>query len=242
MAVQGQWNKRPRKPQSKGGGSPKFPPFLTFDPSIAAESRAQGRGLKDIIADTGRARGYETEDRNIKAADLGTDYTRGLRDIGYRQQDILTRQSRGLENFDNQLTGLIRNFQVKGREQQQAQNAAGVLGGSAPAAAAARRREGFNIGRKPIDLGRQRLVEDSARDMSRLVASQGDLTADYQRGSSLSDIDFGRTMADLDIKERRAVRERGVGKLDLINQAIYGARQAKPGYFDMYGQPKRRKR
>lgn len=215
-----------------------LPPWLSYDPSIGAEMRSQSRGLQDILHDTDLAQRYAQEDASVSSGDLDADYQQGLRDIGYRQSDILKRQSRGLEDFGNQLTGLIRNFQVKGREQRQAANAAGVLPGSTSRAAAARRQEGLAIGRKPIDIGRQRLIEDSAEDMSRLVNSQADLNANYNRNRALGGTDLSRTLDEISTKRHRAQREQLIGRQDLQQQAIFDARERKPGVFSIYGTTK----
>lgn len=234
------------KPKAQPGGGFKMPPFMTFPPSINAQRRAQQRGLKDILQDTGRAETMAREDAAQKGADIATSSSRGYQDIGQRYsrgvEDITQRQQRGEEDFTAQLGGLIRSFQVRGREQRQAANQAGVLGGSTEQAAAARRGENLAVARRPIDVGRQRLQEDTTQGLSRLgedvsIAS-GRLGEDTARDTRLSGVDLNRTVSDLLTKRNRAIREQRLGDIDLIQEAIFQARQMKPGAFTQYGGPK----
>lgn len=237
----------PKQPKNQGF---RLPPFLSYDPSIDAERRAQQRGLKDILKDTSRAQRYAREDLTQKQADIGRSQARGLEDIGrtYSQgaEDISTRQARGMEDFNTQLTNLIRGFQQKGQQQTQTANAAGVLDPSTQAASAARRAENLAVARQPIDTGIARLGEDTARSFSRLTGSTQLATSrlgeDTTRDYGLAKQDYQRTGLDLTTKLRRAKREQQIGNLDLIQQAIFNARQNKPGAFDQYGNRKKGKR
>jgi hypothetical protein len=245
---QQQRRRRQRQNQQASGrtggsqGGSVLPPFLSYPPEIGAEIRGLGRGLKDILSDTGRARRINREDYGQRLADIATDRTRNLQNIGFKREDILTRQARGEEDFSTQLTGLIRNFQTKGSEQLQAQNAAGVLGGSASAAAAARREENLKIARRPIDVGRQRLAEDTARGLGRLSSVESQLDEDIARETGLAGLDFGRTKEELGTKRRRARREQLIGKQDLIESAIFQARERRPGVFTQTGKKKKKGR
>lgn len=239
-----------KKNQQKKQQQYTMPPYLTFDPSIDAEKRAQERGLSDILADTDQAESYAGEDLAQRQSDLNLGRERGMADIGRRQargtEDINLRQKRGTEDFSTSLNNLIRGFQVKAREQTQVANQAGSLDNATSRAAAARRAEGLAQARHPIDVGIQRLGEDTTRSLGRLTEdsdlARQRLGEDTDRDLSLAGTDQGRTLTELATKRRRAIREQRIGAVDLTQQAIFQARQAKPGYFTQFGTPKNKKR
>lgn len=233
--------KAPQKPKQPKNGGFKLPPFMTFDPSIDAQRRAQQRGLKDILKDTKRAKNYAGQDEGQKVADINQTQARGTQDIATRGAEIGLRQQRGTEDFSTQLGNLIRDFQVRGSQQTQSANAAGSLDPSTQAAAAGRRQENFNVARHPIDVGQQRLDQDSSLAMQGLGVAQQRLGEDTSRSLGLAGQDYGRTLTDILTKRHRAVREERIGNLDLIQQAIFNARQNKPGAFTQYGSPKQPK-
>jgi hypothetical protein len=233
-------------------GQSSLPPYFSYDPQYYAEIESLGRGLKDILKDTNRARrfnrqdfGTARKDFQFQVGDIETAKARGLRDLGAQRQNIELDAKRGREDFQERLTGLIRNFQIQGREQRENANAAGVHAGSTGQAAAFRRNENLAFARRPIDIGMQRLEEDRTRALGRLGIQQGDLLQDASRDYTLARRDLGlarrdftRTKLDLRTKRRRAIREQRIGKLDLIQSAIFDARQRKPGAFDRYGNKK----
>jgi hypothetical protein len=238
---------KPKQPKNQGF---RAPPFLSYDPSIEAERRSQQRGLKDVLHDTSRARGYAKTDYAQKLGDINLAQSRGTEEIGQKfargNEDITTRLTRGTEDFSNQLTGLIRDFQVKGSQQTQAANAAGVLDPSTQAASAARRAENLAIARKPIDTGQQRLNQDTSLAQTRLGQdvnlATGRLGQDTTRETGLAGTDLNRAVTDLAIKKRRATREQKIGNVDLLQQEIFDARQRKPGAFTQQGVPKKKKK
>jgi hypothetical protein len=242
MAKQPGQPKAPAKPKKPKFGGLKQPPVMSYDPSIEAERRSQQRGLKDVLRDTRRARNYAQQDYGQQLADLNLAQSRGVQDIGSNISDINLRQQRGTEDFSNQLTNLIHGFQVKGREQTQVANQAGVLDSSTARAAAARRAENLAIARQPIDIGQGRLNENTLRALAEQELSRGRLSEDTARGLRLAGIDVGRTLADLKIKKRRAIREQRIGNIDLLQEEIFGARQLKPGAFTQTGAPKKKKK
>ena len=226
------------------------PPAFSYDPSIEAQRRSQQRGLKDVLKDTHRATRYAGEDLSLKLGDINLAQNRGTQDIAQRlsrgTQDITQTQQRGMEDFGSQLTNLIRGFQIKGNEQMQAQNAAGVLDSSTAQASAARRAENLAIARAPIDTGVQRLTQDTATNLGRLQQDTGTagqrLGEDTSRNTGLAQQDYGRTTLDLATKKRRAIREQRIGNIDLIQQEIFAARQQKPGAFTTIGPPEEEER
>jgi hypothetical protein len=230
---------KPKQPKNQGLH---LPPFLASDPSIEAERRANQRGLKDILKDTHRAQRYATEDYATKTGDIGRAFSRGTQDIGAEVAGINLRQARGTEDFTNNLTNLIRGFQVKGREQTQAANAAGVLDSSTAQAAAGRRAENLAIARQPLDLGLARLNEDTQLGLGRAGLAGSRLGEDTSREYGLAAQDIGRTRLDLATKKRRAIREQRISNIDLINQEIFSARQLKPGAFTTTGLPKNKRK
>ena len=250
----------PDKNKKKGTGGPKLPPFLSYDPAIDAERRALGRGAKDLKRDTRRSYKVNRQDFTQRQSDLESSRSRGmadfaeqlsegLRDIGFRRTDLGTSAQRGRDDFATQLSGVIRGFDTLKGQQAQAANASGVMGGSTLRAAAARRRGNLKVARQPIDTGVQRLEEDYTRGLGRLDVTQSDLYGDINTGqqrlgedvardSLLAQRDFKRNKFDLRTKLQRGIREQRIGNLDLKNQAIFQARQLRPGAFNKYGAKK----
>jgi hypothetical protein len=251
------------KPKKKNNKQDKFqrPPYMSYDPALEAERRSLKRGLGDVLFDTRRARRYARKDWRLSRSDLLRERGRGYEDIsrrydtesrelGYRGADIQQQAERGREDFSTQLTNLIRTFQTQGREQMQAQNAAGVLGGSTGAAAAARRAENLGFARAPIDTGRQRLEEDTSTAVGRLGVARTQLGSDtalartrlaqdFAHNLRLGKIDLHRTLRDLYTKRQRARREATIGDVDITQQEIFGARQLHPKLYGKYGRKRR---
>jgi hypothetical protein len=221
MAKKGKKDRGNNRPGSPGA-SYQMPPFLSYDPTISAEQRAQERGLEDLEFDLKRGgkrakkdyrtsrkdlkrdygRGTEDisrnlyrdlEDLGLRRSDAGRDYGRGVEDIGTRRSDLDTDFSRGNEDFGFQLEALGRRYNRLGQAQQQNINATGQSAGGATAAAAAKRAENQAFERRPIDTGITRLGEDYTRDTGLLERT----------GTRLGE-DFGSELERIGLSEGRA--------------------------------------
>ena len=234
-----------------------LPPLFSYDPAILAEIRSLERGYKDTRRDTRRGKkrakqDFRTTRKDIRVEkkrglqDFSTQLERGLQEIGFKRQDTKQRFERGTQDFDIQLANTIRGFDRQGQAQMQAGNAAGVLGGGYATAAARRRAENLAIARQPIDIGQQRLAEDTQTALGRLGIAGQQLRQDIGRGrrrlrqDTRHDIRLGRreykrTKQDYNTELQRALREKKIGVVDLTQSAIFDARQRQPGAFTKYG-------
>ncbi len=239
------------------GGDYISPPFLSFDPALAAEQRAIERGLEDYNFDFKRQRRLDQRDyrqrkRDLKQEgrrgkqDIRTDKRRGLRDLRYERTDIQRDARRGQEDYGQRLGELFRGYGIKGTQQAQAANSAGVADGGTLAAAAQARKTNFMLDKKPLDTALQRQTEDTATSLKRLSGEKADflqdtsraknrLGQDLRREKKLSKRSFRDTRRTAFIERQRAIREAEFGTQDLTAQQIFQARQLKPGAFDKYG-------
>lgn len=239
-------------------GGYNLPPLFSYDPAIFSELRALERGFKDARQDTKIARKQTKVDLRTQLRDLAVDLrrgrtdvrrerNRGLRDVGFQRQDVKTSFGRGNQDLTSRLDDLVRGFAQQGVRQTETANAAGVYaeGGTAAASAAARA-ENLAYARKPIDVERERLGEDLERDLGRLGTAAGDirqdsrtagarLRQDVHHDEGLAERDAHRVNRQLRIDLQRKNREFHIGSLDLVQQAIFNARQNSPGSFSKYG-------
>lgn len=261
---------RPRRAYTRGSsydiGSSKdptgttfdLPPFMSYDPSIAAEIRVNQRGIQDINQDFRTQRKIDRQDYRQTKKDIGRSFKRGKQDLkfGARQarrgfaegrEDIRQTAQRGREDFRLQLADTFRKYGIQASNQAQASNQRGVGEGGSLAAGAAIREA--NMGRDvgKLELARQRQQEDIATALQRLSKDQREFKTEYgrsrtrlrqdtRRDTKLSKRDFRRTRRQARRENNRANREAYFSQLDLTTQAIYNARQTNPGSFNKYGQ------
>lgn len=222
-----------RKRKNRGGsnrpGAPgasyTMPPFLSFDPTISSDIRAEERGLEDLEfdlrrsgkrskqdyrtarrnlrrdvrrerGDIGRNLARDLEDLGLRSSDAYRDYGRGVEDIGTRRSDLDTEFQRGQDDFAFQLEALGRRYNRLGHAQQQSINATGQSAGGATAAAAAKRAENEAFERRPIDTGRARLSEDYTRDTGLLERTGTRLGEDFASELERIGLAQGRTTED----------------------------------------------
>jgi hypothetical protein len=226
-----------------------LPPLFSYDPSILSELRASERGLKDIKQDTRTDLKQARQDRRTQLRDLAVDLRRGrrdiqrekgrgLRDIGYQRSDVKTSAARTQQDLGMRLDDIVRSFSQQGTRQFEA--ATGTL-----AAAAKARASNLAIAREPIDIERGRVTEDLSRDLGRLGVSADDLREDARiqatrlrkdskHDKMLTKRDFRRFRRDGRTQVQRAEREQRIGQLDLIQQAIFGAQQQNPKWFNQH--------
>lgn len=239
------------------GGKFRAPPYLSFDPAIEAERRAAQRGLTDISQDSRIAGRRARQDFRTTIRDLNIDRRRGMgelrrglqrgrQDIRFQRQDTRRAAQRGRQDFGLQLQAINRHFsQLAGQQVQQA-NAQGVLDDGTLDAASVARARNKAIARQPIDIGLQRLNQDTTTNLQRLDVQQGRLEQDTRIGrrelrqdtkhdKRLAKQDYKRTIKDLHNKLARAIREQRIGDIDLIKEEIFAARRSRPGHFTKYG-------
>lgn len=226
--------------------SARFPKGRFVDPSFLAESQATTRGLRDLLKDTKRSKRFLKQDVRTQIGDIRLEKTRGiqdiqrgrrrgLQDIGFQRFDVKRESERGMEDFSTRLTNLIGDFQTLSRTQEQAALASGVSGGSAGAAAAAARAANLARARQPIDVGRERLAEDTSTQLGRLDVSQNRLMSDAAREAlrlrqdtrhdiGLAQRERKRGLGDIRLERKRGRRESIFTKRDLSRQARFGAR------------------
>jgi len=250
---------------SDGGGSVTdpagtdftLPPFMSYDPSINAEIRANDRGLQDINQDFQTQRKIDRQDYRQTRTDIKQGFKRSTQDIktsanqtrrGFKEKtaDIHQTAQRGREDFRLQLNDMFRKFGIQTSNQAQAANARGVGDGGTLAAAAAKRESNMARDRGSLELARSRQQEDIATALQRLSKDQGEfrrdlsrtrgrLGEDTARESKLAGRDFSRTRRSARRENNRANREGYFSELDLTQAAIYAARQNNPGAFSKYG-------
>jgi hypothetical protein len=236
------------------------PPFLSYDPAIAAERRAAERGLEDIEDDTERdslraRQDYGQARRDIRLGgrrerrDIATKLRRGRQDLRFKGRELQTKKQRGREDFGTQLNNLRRRFTLQGQEQGQAANAQGVLGGGTLAASAQRRGENFGIARQSLDTGLARMLQDARVAETELGIAGRQLRQDTRRGRTeerqdrrrdqkLTRLEFRRGKHDRFTDLQRARREWVAADADLLSQMIWQARMNNPGAFTKAGRKK----
>jgi hypothetical protein len=254
-------NTRTAIPGDQGGGF-RSPPYLSFDPAIEAERRAAQRSLGDIAQDTRIGARRTRADYRTTTGDIRQDWRRGRSDVRqegrraiqgleYQRQDTARTGRRGQQDFKLQLEALTRRFtQLAGQHFQQA-NVYGTLDQGTMAASDAARAQNEQFARKPIELGQQRLREDTLTAFERIATGKRQVRADVKEESKelrqdkkhdlkLAKQDYNRTIKDLHIKLNRAVREQRIGDIDLIKEEIFAARRNKPGTFSKQGKKKKK--
>lgn len=261
-------NNQPKpKPKKPGNGPGVYdpatgntfqpPPFMSYDPSIDAEIRANQRGLQDQEQDFTTQRKIDRQDKrqslhDIQRSfdrgrqDIKTDLHRGMRAIGQKREDIHQTAQRGAEDFGIRLNTMFRKYGIEATNQAQTANARGVGEGGTLAAAQQKRDTNMGIERGALELARSRQQEDIHTALTRLGIDQGELRTDIKRTkkrlgqdtgreTKLTKRDFKRTRREARRGLNRARREAAISEIDLTQQAIYNARQLNPGAFSKYG-------
>lgn len=234
-----------------------LPPFMSYDPSIAAEIRANERGIQDINQDYRTQKRIDRQDYRQTRKDIRQSFNRGRTDLKFgakqtrrdfreKAADIHQTAQRGREDFRLQLADTFRKYGIQASNQAQMTNARGVGEGGSLAASAAIRAEnqGRDVGK--LELARSRQMEDIATALQRLSGDKREfrtelgrnrkrLRQDTERDKLLSRRDFRRTKRQSRRENNRANREAFFAQLDLIQSAIYNARQTNPDSFNKYG-------
>jgi hypothetical protein len=183
----------PGLPVDPGGPLGVLPPPGSYDPNLDYELAAAGRGLQQLVDDTGTGqnrllahylldqKGIENE-RDLSMAEL--DAAAKERVAGYRNQletslesllkqeqygkeDIPREATRARENLGLQLGDLLRGYSNREASQTGAIRQSGVGGGALIQAAAARAGN-LAADRHGIDLQSGRVNEDETRNLNRL--------------------------------------------------------------------------
>lgn len=235
-----------------------LPPFMSYDPSINAEIRANARGIQDINQDFQTQRKIDRQDYRQTKSDIGRSFDRGRQDLkfgakqarrGFKEgrQDIRQTAQRGREDFRLQLSDTLRKYGIQASNQSQMANARGVGEGGTLAASAAKRAENQALDVGKLQLAKQRQEEDIATALQRISKDQGEFSTKYGRSRErlrqdtgrdykLAGRDFRRTRRQARRENNRANREAYISAVDLTQSAIYGARQQNPGAFNKYGE------
>lgn len=244
-----------------GADGAQLPPFMSYDPAIDAEIRANQRGLQDIEEDYKRNRRINRQDFRQTRSDIRLSSNRGKQDIrrnaqrarvtyGQKRADIRTASQRGAEDFGLKVGDLLRRYGIQSRVQSQTANARGVADRGTLAASAQARAENMGRDLGEVNLARARQQEDIATSLKRLRTDRRQTRADFGRARTrlkqdtrhdvkLTKRDYRRTQREAKINLIRARREELFSEQDLVNSAIYGARAAKPGVFSKKGTRKK---
>lgn len=255
----GKPGKKGKKGQEKVGDYYEVP-YGSYDPSIAAQRRAAKRGLSDLRDDTKTADKWAGKDFQQSLNDIARKWTQGRRDtrlgfkresqkLNFRRKDLQRDAGRGRQDFSSKLSDIGRQFGRLGDSQKEARNAAGTLYGGTGAAAAAKRAENQRFAEKPIEVAQNRMEQDLTTNLARIGVARGQLKqdtrtnlqrgkADTKRSRVLTKRDYKRGVFDRDRKEQRGIREQFAGDSDLMQQAIYSARQTRPAAFNKFGKKK----
>lgn len=245
------------------GQSFELPPFMSYDPSIDAEMRANQRGIEDINQDFRTQRKINRQDYRQTRKDIRQTFQRGRTDLRFgakqarrgfseKTADIRKSGQRGREDFRLKLGDTLRKYGIEASRTAQSANARGVGEGGTLAASAAIRAENQarDVGR--LELARERQQEDIATALQRVNKDRGEfqtkygrerkrLRQDTRRDKFLATRDYGRTQRQLIRENQRANREAFFSNLDLTTSAIFDARQRQPGAFSKYGKKKGKK-
>ena len=251
---------------NNGGGTTTYgdhasqPPPFSYDPALEAQRRAAQRGLKDVKFDTRRdlqrnRQDWRTQRRDIMVnkrrgmKDIGQAFSRGKQDIGFQVSDVRLRGKRGQQDFGIRLNNLVQDFAARRGVDRQQINVGGLAESGALAASDRIRGAEFARQKQVIDLGSQRLAQDTHSDLSRLKTSlqrlrqdtrtdRTRLKQDTRHDIRLGGRDYLRGKRDLKTSLQRAIREAMFADSDLLAQEIFDARQRNPGAFTKYGTKK----
>jgi hypothetical protein len=234
-----------------------WPTDFAADPSYRQEAEAAERGLDDLLFDLRRQSRQSRRERRGSARDirregeraredLRTTRQRALQDVRYQRQDVRQGAGRTIEDFNSQLTNMIRNFGILGNNQLQTAASQGVADRGTLAAGDAKRAENLAIARQPIDTGIARTQEDLATSLGRLSTQAGEIRQDFRTGRQrvrqdvrhdirLGKRDLHSLLRDVGIRRQRGIREERIGRGDLLEQAIFDAQQRNPGQFTDLG-------
>lgn len=249
--------------QDPSGNAYQLPPFMSYDPSISAEIRANQRGIQDINQDYRTQKRIDRQDYRQTRKDIRQDFTRSRSDLkfgarqarrGFREKGTDVRQAnqRGAQDFRLQLADTFRKYGIQASNQSQMANARGVGEGGTLAASAAKRAENQALDVGKLTLARERQKEDIATTLQRLGKDRAEfgvkygrerkrLREDTGRSKKLAKRDFRRTRRAARRENSRANREAYFSQLDLTQSAIYNARQTNPGAFNKYGKKGKKK-
>jgi hypothetical protein len=253
---------KPKAPVVLGpDGQPLYEvPYGSYDPSIDAQRRAAERGLADLRFDTRIANAWAGRDLSQSLADIGRKWGRGRFDINrssrreglkldFREFDLGRDAKRGRQDFASRLASIGRDYANLGDRQRQSRNAAGTFYGGTAAAAAAKRATNQSLAEQPVRTAAGRMEEDLATNLGRIGVSRTQLGQDTNtaltrgrqdttRDRKLTKQSTARGRFDRYHKLQRGTREQQIGDADLMQQAIYNARQNRPGAFNKYGKKK----
>lgn len=158
------------------------PPAGSYDPTLDANSRSSTRGLDQYLSDNAKAGSRAETQWQLDRADITRGRDRSL-------ADLMTRETRGGEDYTRAVGGLDRRYQQLASGQSQAAAASGVGLGGALVAAARARRSNYALDRQPIDTSWSRERQDigTARDRTNENASLALSNADRQYGYGVVD-------------------------------------------------------
>lgn len=240
-----------------------MPPFMSVDPAFGAEMRKVGRGLSDAKEDYATAehfadRNFAQAMRNIKTkynrarGSTNREASRGLRSLDRQEADENLSTQRRREDFGVQLANIGRQFAQLGVRQAEGQNAAGVLGGGTSAAAGVVRAQNQRLAEAPIHTAAARNEENLRIALGRIGEGRSEIGEDRDRILGQQAVDRRvetRGERIQDKRERftrkrkldRQIREALNTRADLRNQAIFAARERRPGTFTTTGHKKNKK-
>jgi hypothetical protein len=192
---------------------PTTAPAGSFDPTLAAQVRASGRGLADLTADTGIAGTRASDDLQRNLDFGGADYQTSLSQL---------LRSRDRENADygvgTQTIG--RNFRNLAAGQSNRANASGILGNSGyDSLAQGNRDANQRIEQTALDTSHTRELQNNQ-------SAQDALKTDWERRQGALNLDFSRGGEDRGNTLSRATRESGLFAQDIGEAELYQAKNS----------------
>jgi hypothetical protein len=152
-------------------------PSGSYDPVLDAQQGAVDRGYGDLQAQTATANARDVTDYGTGVDQINRTAARSVADLtqsrDYNTADLGTAQQRSDEDYSKQTALLARRYQMLAGQQQQSQNAAGVLDGGAVLQAAGKRAANQATAQADLDAQRARANADLQTQRERLAAGFG---------------------------------------------------------------------
>lgn len=173
---------------------PPAPPAGSYDPSLDAQLAAARRGLTDLQSQIGTQQARDVTDYAAAMGQQGASYGRAqaglLQSYEDRKADLQLQRNRTQEDYTWSNSLRNRQFNILGRNQMQAANAAGVLRGGALLQAAARRAENQGIQQRAADTTYGRQIGD-------IDTAYGRAGRDYEQQQAAMAEDFSNRQGQL---------------------------------------------
>lgn len=208
-------------------------PAGTYDPALDSQLGAAQRGYANLQEDAATQSGRALTDFTFGQSQINQGYDRNTFDLTQSRDrglaDLGTSRTRGTEDYQRSIQLLAQAYQRKAVQQQEQQNAAGVLKGGAVLQAAAKRKANEAQDRQPLDTNFSRFGQDIDLQTGRLNEDYGKQFGRLgeDKKTALSQLALGatRSQTDLDTQLTRGGVELKNYGLDIGAQKLYQAQQ-----------------